>query len=117
MGARTAGREAALKMLFGLEEGLSGGGRASSPPGDVDGAILLFWREFGGDPEARPYADEAVRGVMEKRAELDETIRVASEHWRIERMTRVDRNVLRLGSWELLYKSDVPRSVILDEAV
>jgi N utilization substance protein B len=107
MGARTAGREAALKMLFGLE----------ATEAEVDGAITLFWREFGGDPEARPYADEAVRGVVDKRAELDETIRLASEHWRIERMTRVDRNVLRLGSWELLYKSDVPRSVILDEAV
>jgi N utilization substance protein B len=117
MGARTAGREAALKMLFGLEG--PEGGRSGSPPGDADieGAIVLFWREFGGDPEARPYADEAVRGVLEKRAELDETIRVASEHWRIERMTRVDRNVLRLGTWELLHKSDVPRAVILDEAV
>jgi N utilization substance protein B len=107
MGARTAGREAALKMLFGLE----------ATEAEVDGAIALYWREFGGDPEARPYADEAVRGVLEKRAELDETIRLASEHWRIERMTRVDRNVLRLGSWELIYKADVPRSVILDEAV
>ena len=107
MGARTAGRESALKMLFGLE----------ATDGDVEAAILLFWREFGGDPEARPYADEAVRGVIEKRAELDETIRVASEHWRLERMTRVDRNVLRLGTWELLHKSDVPRAVILDEAV
>ncbi len=107
MGARTAGRESALKMLFGLE----------ATDGDVEAAIVLFWREFGGDPEARPYADEAVRGVIEKRADLDETIRVASEHWRLERMTRVDRNVLRLGTWELLHKSDVPRAVILDEAV
>ena len=107
MGARTAGRESALKMLFGLE----------ATDGDVEAAIVLFWREFGGDPEARPYADEAVRGVIEKRGELDETIRVASEHWRLERMTRVDRNVLRLGTWELLHKSDVPRAVILDEAV
>ena len=107
MGARTVGREAALKMLFGIE----------ATEGDVEGAIALFWREFGGDSESRPYADEAVRGVSEKRAELDETIRVASEHWRLERMTRVDRNVLRLGTWELLHKNDVPRAVILDEAV
>jgi N utilization substance protein B len=119
MGARTVGREAALKMLFGLEATDQLSGRPDSPPveSDVEGAIALFWREFGGDPEARPYADEAVRGVAEKRAALDETIRVASEHWRIERMTRVDRNVLRLGTWELLYKFDVPRAVILDEAV
>ena len=78
MGARTAGRESALKMLFGLE----------ATDGDVEAAIVLFWREFGGDPEARPYADEAVRGVIEKRADLDETIRVAREHWRPERVRR-----------------------------
>jgi N utilization substance protein B len=107
MGARTGGREAALKMLFGLE----------ATQADLDTAVALFWREFGGDSETRPYADESVRGVMAERAELDEIIRVASEHWRIERMTRVDRNVLRLGTWELKHRLDVPRAVILDEAV
>ena len=107
MGARTGGREAALKMLFALEASQT----------DLDTAIALFWREFGGDPETRPYADESVRGVLEKRDDLDETIRIASDNWRIERMTRVDRNVLRLGTWELKYKNDVPRAVILDEAI
>ena len=107
MGARTGGREAALKMLFALEASQT----------DLDTAIGLFWREFGGDPETRPYADESVRGVLDKRDDLDETIRVASDNWRIERMTRVDRNVLRLGTWELKYKTDVPRAVILDEAI
>jgi N utilization substance protein B len=107
MGARTGGREAALKMLFALEASQT----------DLDTAIALFWREFGGDPETRPYANESVRGVLEKRDDLDETIRIASDNWRIERMTRVDRNVLRLGTWELKYKNDVPRAVILDEAI
>jgi N utilization substance protein B len=107
MGARTGGREAALKMLFALEASQT----------DLDTAIGLFWREFGGDPETRPYADESVRGVLDQRDDLDETIRIASDNWRIERMTRVDRNVLRLGTWELKYKTDVPRAVILDEAI
>ena len=107
MGARTGGREAALKMLFGIE----------ATEADAETAIALYWREFGGDAETRPYADESVRGVVEERAAIDETIRVASEHWRIERMTRVDRNVLRLGTWELRHRSDVPPEVILDEAV
>jgi N utilization substance protein B len=107
MGARTGGREAALKMLFALEASQT----------DLETAIALFWREFGGDPETRPYADESVRGVLEKRDDLDETIRIASDNWRIERMTRVDRNVLRLGTWELKYQTDVPRAVILDEAI
>jgi N utilization substance protein B len=107
MGARTGGREAALKMLFAIE--------ASET--DFETAIATFWREFGGDPETRPYADESVRGVLERREELDETIRGASDNWRIERMTRVDRNVLRLGTWELKHRVDVPRAVILDEAI
>ena len=46
-----------------------------------------------------------------------ESIRKASTNWRIERMARVDRNVLRLGTWELAQIDDVPRAVILDEAV
>jgi N utilization substance protein B len=107
MGARTGGREAALKMLFAVEASQT----------DLDSAIALFWREFGGDPETRPYADESVRGVLDEREALDETIRAASENWRIERMTRVDRNVLRLGTWELKHRADVPRAVVLDEAI
>ena len=94
-------------MLFGIE----------ATGAEAETAIALYWREFGGDIETRPYADESVRGVLTERAALDETIRVASEHWRIERMTRVDRNVLRLGTWELGHRRDVPTEVILDEAV
>ncbi len=86
---------------------------------DAEEAIRLFWRSFSGnaDPEGRDYADTAVRGVAGSRDELDRHIAEASAHWRVERMARVDRNVLRLGTWELAYRPDVPRAVILDEAV
>jgi N utilization substance protein B len=109
MGARHSGREAALQMLFQVE-----GSGASA-----EAAIELFWRSFvdGTDPEGRPYADELVRGVEDAREEVDRHIVEASTHWRLERMARVDRNVLRLGTWELLHRPDVPRAVILDEAV
>jgi len=107
MGARTTGREAALQMLFALE---AGGGSAER-------AISNYWRLTPGDPEGREYADKLVRGVAENLADVDETIRKASVNWRVERMARVDRNVLRLGAWELSRSSDVPRAVILDEAV
>jgi N utilization substance protein B len=80
-------------------------------------AIALFWRHFEGDPEGRAYADALVRGVAEKQTELDACIVQSSANWRIERMARVDRNLLRLGAWELQNKTDVPRAVILDEAV
>ncbi len=80
-------------------------------------AISLFWRHFEADPEGRQYADELVLGISDKRAEVDARIVAASANWRLERMTRVDRNVMRLGAYELMYRPDVPRAVILDEAV
>src|SRR5258708_6174821 len=109
MGARHSGREAALQMVFQLE---ASGAAAEE-------VITLFWRSFDddADPEGRSYADEIVRGVAEKQAELDSAIRAASANWRLERMTRVDRNILRVGTWELAHRPDVPGAVVLDEAV
>jgi N utilization substance protein B len=107
MGARTTAREAALQMLYAVE--VSGG--------DLERAISDFWRELPGDAEGRPYADEVVRGVAGERARLDALIAAASANWRLERMARVDRNVLRIGAWELASRQDVPRAVALDEAV
>jgi len=107
MGARTTAREAALQMLFAIE----------ASECDIEQAIGDFWRELPGDAEGRPYADEAVRGVRAALADLDARIVQASKNWRLERMTRVDRNLLRLGAWELMSKVDVPRAVVLDEAV
>jgi len=81
-------------------------------------AIELFWRtNEDADPEGRPYADEIVRGVAENVETIDKRVTAASQNWRLERMSRVDRNLLRLGTWELLFRGDVPRAVILDEAV
>jgi N utilization substance protein B len=107
MGARSGAREAALQMLFAIE---SSGAQA-------DQVIFDFWREMPGDPEDRAYADLVVRGVATELDVIDGCIRAASENWRLERMTRVDRNLLRLGTWELKSQPDVPRAVVIDEAV
>jgi N utilization substance protein B len=85
--------------------------------GSAERAISSFWRETPGDPEGRDYANTLVRGVADELVKVDEIIRKASTNWRLERMARVDRNVLRLGAWELLNSRDVPRAVILDESV
>lgn len=107
MGARTVGREAALQMLFAMEaSGLS-----------AEKMIHVFWRETPGEPEGRDYADSVVRGVSDAKETVDAEIQKASTNWRLPRMTRVDRNVLRIGAWELLKVHDIPRAVILDEAV
>ena len=107
MGARTTAREAALQMLYAVEVS-----QASAKQ-----VINDFWREHPGDAEGRPYADELVLGVTEAIEAVDGRVRAASTNWRLERMARVDRNVLRLGAWELLHRKETPRAVILDEAV
>jgi N utilization substance protein B len=107
MGARSTAREAVLQMLFALD----------SSGADVERIITDFWRETPGEPEGRAYADELMRGIARELELTDERIRTASKNWRLERMTRVDRNVLRLGAFELANRPDVPRAVILDEAV
>ena len=108
MGARRSGREAALQMLFQLEASQVSAAQATT----------LFWRTYeDADPEGRPYAETIVHGVDAQRAKIDERIGAASQNWRIDRMSRVDRNLLRLATWELLFQTEVPRAVIIDEAV
>jgi N utilization substance protein B len=102
-------------MLFALEA-------SAMTPEQV---IATYWRHAdpdmwgsgGPDAESRTYADQIVRGVAEELTAVDDAIRRASTNWRIERMARVDRNVLRLGTWELMRQRGVPRAVVLDEAV
>ncbi len=107
MGARTSGREAALQMLYALEVG-------DHP---VDFVIEAYWREIPGDVEGRDFGNTLVREVASSVEDLDEVISQASRHWRIERMARVDRNVLRMGAVELRRSEEAPRAVIIDEAV
>jgi N utilization substance protein B len=107
MGARSAAREAALQMLYAAEFG-------NVLPEQVIGD---YWREFPGDAEGRSYADPAVRGVLGDRPRIDEQLVKASLNWRIERMNPIARNVLRLGTWELLEHPEIPRAVIIDESV
>lgn len=62
-------------------------------------------------------AQRLVRGVLDHRAEIDERIGAASATWRLERMPAVDRSVLRLGVYELLWERDTPPAVVINEAV
>lgn len=108
MGARTTGREAALQMLFAME----------STQTPVEIVTRDFWRELPPpDVEGRAFADNLLREVIAKRGWLDEKITAASDNWRLERMTPVDRSILRLGTLELLAHPEVPTEVVIDEAV
>ena len=95
-------------MLYALE----------SHPGTPAMRILdSFWCHFEALPETRLYADVCMLGASACLGELDALIQEASEKWRLERMPKVDRGLLRLGAWELAHRLDVPVPVILDEAI
>jgi N utilization substance protein B len=107
MGSRRKAREAAVQMLYQMD--VSGV--------DAERAVALFWENLGAPEDEREFANALVLGYGRVREAIDETIRGVSKHWRLERMSRVDRNVIRLGAFELLHMAEIPRRVTLNEAV
>lgn len=79
--------------------------------------LPLFWREQEISSETRDFATEIVEGTYRNREEIDQLIEKHSAHWRLSRMAVVDRNILRLAAYELLYRRDIPINVTLDEAI
>ncbi len=107
MGNRRRSRELAMQVLFHLE----------FSPDDPEDAFELVCESFESPHEIRPYAKVLVMGVCLKRPYLDQIIGEASENWRIQRMARVDRTVLRLSVYEMLFVKEVPAKVAIDEAL
>jgi transcription antitermination protein NusB len=109
-GARRTGRAYALQLLYA---------RDGDPATDLSGPALSWASEFELeiDASAQSFARELVAAAVERGGEIDELIASASKNWRIERMSRVDRNILRLGACELLAFRDVPVKVVINEAV
>jgi N utilization substance protein B len=106
-GRRTKARERALQALYQIDVAAAG----------IDEALANFWRSFEPVEDAvRVLAEELVRGVAERRRAVDDSIEKASANWRMDRMPKVDRNVLRLAVYELL-ASDVPVKVVINEAI
>ena len=83
----------------------------------LDAQDTLRLRLGQADPPVPPYAIDLVEGVIAHRAELDRLISGLAEGWTLARMPAVDRNLLRLGAFELLYRADVPAGVAVSEAV
>jgi len=67
--------------------------------------------------EAFQYAQDLVRGAVEHQEKIDELIRSQADNWRLERMPAVDRNILRLAIYEMLFEKETPKLVVLDEAI
>jgi N utilization substance protein B len=103
---RRRAREYALQILFQRE--------FSDPPPDLE----VFWQDQADVPgEVRGYAEAIVRGTEEHREAVDAEIRRTAEHWVMERMAAVDRNILRLAAYELLFRDDIPPAVAINEAL
>ena len=107
MGKRRRARELALQVLFHLEYN----------PGDLDENFDRVCSSFSPPKETRPFAKQLVQGVWANREDLDRLIAKSSKNWRVERMSRVDRNILRIGVFEVVYMKGTPPKVSIDEAV
>jgi N utilization substance protein B len=109
-GSRRTGRAYALQLLYA---------RDGDPSTDVAGAAASWADAFDLeiDTTARAFAKDLVAAASASAAQLDELITAASKNWRIDRMSRVDRNILRLGACELVAFREVPVKVVINEAV
>lgn len=105
--SRSRCREWALQLLYQ--------GEFTGQPGA--GEVVQFWRHFRQGDQAPGYLLELVQGVASHQEELDALIARYSEHWRLERMAAVDRNLLRLAAYELIYQPGIPAKVVINEAV
>jgi transcription antitermination protein NusB len=108
MGTRRKSRELCLQMLFQWDMG-------KQPPEQVRNT---FWAERAGvDGATRGFADDLFKVTMERQQEIDDLIQKHAQHWRMERMATVDRNVLRASVAEFLAYQQTPRPVIINEAL
>lgn len=109
MGARHETRRLAMQALFGLDANARQG---------VEEAVNAAWAEANGESGAdRALLAELVAGTWGIRAAIDTGIEKASRNWKLTRLDRVDRSILRLGVFELMHKPEVPAPVILSEAI
>ncbi len=107
MRRRTKAREEALKLLYQLD--ITGE--------DCDPVLDGFFTDRKPEPAVAEFCSRLVRGTRANLARLDTAISRAAENWEIERMAVVDRNILRMATYELFFCPDIPAKVVLNEAV
>jgi N utilization substance protein B len=107
MGIRRKARELAVQLLY----------QHDLAKVDPEEGMRLFWEYFPVDIEAREFCTQLVLGTLDRLAVIDELLSEASENWSLNRMSVVDRNILRLATYELVDRPDIPPSVSLNEAI
>jgi len=106
MGRRRKAREVALQVLYEID----------FLKIDPQEAVRLFWENFDAPKNVQKFSSRLIEGTVEFQQEIDELISSCSENWSISRMSRVDRNILRLAVYEFLCEK-TPQIVVIDEAV
>jgi len=115
MGKRRRAREIALQFLYQYDTL-----KESSPNGVViEEAVDLFWttKEPPLDKEVREFANRLITGACKNMDGIDSIIKRYSKHWRLSRMSKIDRNILRMAIYELVYLMNIPPAVTINEAV
>jgi len=109
MGLRRESRELALQILYALDANPSVGIRET----------LQTFREEQADvlSRVREFAENLVQGVQEHRAVIDAAIKARSKNWTLARMPLVDLNVMRMATYELMFRQDIPKKVSINEAI
>ena len=107
MGNRTKARELALQLLFYME----------FAEGEAGELFNIFCDNFNPAKSIRAFSKKLVFGVHENKKSLDAIIRKSSKNWRLERMSIVDRSILRLGAYEILFMDEMPPKVSINEAI
>ena len=107
MGLRRIARECALQMLYQHDIGRQ----------PAEYIIETFWEMNEHPPKVRMFANLLFRGSVERLKEIDRTIQLHTQNWRLVRMAAVDRNILRLAVYEFLSDSQTPESVVINEAL
>ena len=107
MGRRRKSREFALQVLYQL----------NITKEDANRALAQFQEHFSPEGEVDEFLKRLVLGVLEHCRELDGLIEQYSENWRLDRINMIDRNILRMALFELLYCEDIPPKVTINEAI
>ncbi len=108
MGLRRDGREAAIQFLYQLD---------AYRPANTEEALAAFWKQNEEPKNVRDFADNLLRGALEKMPEVDAKIRTLADNWDFERLAVVDRNILRLAVYEMLFCPEIPPVVSINEAI
>ena len=114
---RRKGRQCALQFIYQLD--LQGRFDDGSELGsELDGVLGEFWTNFDSvDDSERAFTERLVKGTVDCVEQLDAAIAGASHRWKLSRMAQVDRSLLRLAAYEILYCADIPKAASINEAI